>query len=213
MSLSHTSRPPSQEKLFDTAQSLPNGLVYRPHFITPNEEETILHYLTNLPLEHGSYTIRSIGETITTKRRMLGFGWNDTSIPRWLEPLRGKVAKWLDVPKSRITSALINEYIPGTGMGWHRDEGNIEHVVGISFGSWATMRFRPYSLKNRSEIIAIEMERRSAYIMQKQVHWSWQHSVMPVKHARYSITFRTVFHEAYTFEPATNPVVQHSWSE
>jgi alkylated DNA repair dioxygenase AlkB len=202
-------RHANQPKLIDTPQRLPNGLVYRPDFITLDEEETILHYLENMPLYHGEYTIRSIGETITTKRRYAGFGWKDGRLPRWLTPLQGKVAKWLDVPRESLGNALINEYLPGMGMGFHRDEGNIQHVIGISLGGWAVMRFRPYGWDNPANIISpkrsasqsvgrnpegifsLEVERRSVYIMQKEVHYQWQHSVMPVKVKRYSITFRT----------------------
>ena len=77
-------------------------------------------------------------------------------------------------------------------MGFHRDKEPIEHVVGISLGSRATMRFRPYNLERKSDVISLEVEPRSAYIMQKDVHHYYQHSVMPVKDLRYSITFRTL---------------------
>jgi alkylated DNA repair dioxygenase AlkB len=184
-------RVQGQAKLFDAPQHLPNGLVYRPDFINEDEEELILHYLDNMPMHRGSYTIRSIGETVITKRRMRGW-WGTERLPRWLLPLELKVAKWLDVPRTRLGNALVNEYQIGMGMGFHRDEGNIEHIVGISLRGWCTMKFRPYDdFKNPSDIIPLEVEPRSAYIMQKQVHWRYQHSVVPVKTHRYSITFRT----------------------
>jgi alkylated DNA repair dioxygenase AlkB len=58
------------------------------------------------------------------------------------------------------------------------------------------MRFRPLKKfsepKNPKDVIALELEPRSAYIMQGPVRWQWQHSVAKVSALRYSITFRTL---------------------
>lgn len=187
-----TYRPAFQEKLFDQAQRLPNGLVYRPNFITDDEEELLLAMIESCNLAHMKYDIQSTGESVMTRRRAAWFSERAIEgFPRWLHPLRARVAKWLDVPKRRLASALINEYIPGTGMGWHRDNEDIEHVVGVSLGTWCTMGFRPYALTRTEDIEWLELERKSAYIMQGSVRWDYQHRVMPVKALRYSITFRT----------------------
>lgn len=178
----------TQRKLFDEPRQFKNGLVYRPEFITPEEEEVLLIMIEHLPLRRTKYEIKTIGESVLSKKRA---GWFTDPLPRWLSPLQARIGKWLDVPKNRLTSALINEYISGTGMGWHRDEGNIDHLVGVSLGSRATIRFRPYNIQNGTDIIALELEPRSAYIMQGPVHREWQHSIMPVKEVRYSLTFRT----------------------
>lgn len=178
-----------QEKLFDAPQQLTNGLVYRPNFITPEEEAVLLIMIEHAPLSHSTYTIHTLGEKRLTRKRAV---WFPAPLPRWLTPLQLRVAKWLDVPKNRIAHALIQEYLPGTGMGFHRDKEPIEHVVGISLGNRATMRFRPYQVQDTKEMITLEVEPRSAYIMQKAVHQRYQHAVMPVKHLRHSITFRTL---------------------
>lgn len=186
-------RAGNQPKLFDTSATLSEGLVYRPDFITESEEEVLLAMLEKLPLSRMRYEIRDIGESVLTKRRATWFSTRSgEALPRWLEPLRARIAKWLDVSKKRLTSALVNEYTPGTGIGWHRDNEDIEHVVGISLGGWCTMRWRPYAVEKKSDIIALELEPRSAYIMQKEIRWRWQHSVMPTKTRRFSITFRTL---------------------
>lgn len=187
-----TLRSAFQEKLFDQARRLPNGLVYRPDFITEDEEEVLLAMIESCGLAHMRYDIKDIGESVMTRRRAAWFSERTPGgLPRWLHPLRGRIAKWLDVPKQRLTSALINEYIPGTGMGWHRDNEDIEHVVGVSLGAWCTMGFRPYALNRKEDVEWLELERRSAYSMQGSVRWNYQHRVMPVKDTRYSITFRT----------------------
>ncbi len=181
-----------QAKLFDEPKRLPNGLVYRPNFITEDEEEILLAMIENSPLSPTKYDIKSIGESVLTKRRAVWFSERaPAGLPRWLHPLQGRIAKWLDVPKHRLTSALINEYVPGSGMGWHRDNEEIEHVVGVSLAGWCTIGFRPYALEHKGDVVWLELERRSAYIMQGPVRWEYQHRVMPVTALRYSITFRT----------------------
>jgi alkylated DNA repair dioxygenase AlkB len=46
--------------------------------------------------------------------------------------------------------------------------------------------------KDPKKVVSIELEPRSAYIMQKDIRWKWQHSVAATKTLRYSITFRTL---------------------
>lgn len=193
-------RSGEQKKLIDTGVHLPTGLVYRPDFITVEEEADILSYIELLPLEEAQY-----GE-YRSKRRHFGFGWgydDDTKefipgppLPPFLGRVQRRIAKWLDISPQRVVEALINEYSPGSPIGWHRDNEAFEHIVGISLGGWARMRFRPIQprgeKKDASKVVSLELEPRSAYIMQKDIRWKWQHSVAPTKALRYSITFRTL---------------------
>ena len=187
-------RSASQPKLFDTAEALPNGLVYRPDFLSTDEEEILLAYIQNLPLFHAPF------REYTAKRRIMNFGWSfdfrknklipGPPLPTFLHGTQRKIAKWLQIPPANVAEALITEYSAGTQLGWHVDNEQFEKIVGVSLGSWSKIRFRP--LKNPKEIIPIELEPRSAYIMQNEVRWQWQHSVAPVPDLRYSITFRTL---------------------
>lgn len=193
-------RPGSQSKLIDTGVHLPTGLVYRPDFITPEEEAEILSYIELLPLEEAEF-----GE-YKSKRRHFGFGWGydydkkrfipGPPLPPFLRRIQLRIAKWLDISPSRVVEALINEYSPGSPLGWHRDNEAFEHIVGISLGGWARMRFRPIQRKEEKKdskkVVSLELEPRSAYIMQKDIRWKWQHSVAATKVLRYSITFRTL---------------------
>ncbi|MBX4216240.1 alpha-ketoglutarate-dependent dioxygenase AlkB [Candidatus Parcubacteria bacterium] len=179
---------------------LPNGLVYRPAFITEEEERDILSYIEHLPLEHAVYE-----DKYESKRRHLGFGWGyddekkkfipGPALPPFLKTIQVRIAKWLDIPKENVVEALINEYAETAGLGWHTDRESFEHIVGISLGGWARMRFRPLARKGERDpkkVISLELEPRSAYIMQQEIRWRWQHSVAPTKILRYSITFRTL---------------------
>ena len=113
--------------------------------------------------------------------------------PEFLLPFRRKVAHWLGMDESTFVHALCTQYQPGTPIGWHSDAPHFETIVGISLAGKARMRFRPYAAKNdKTAAIAIELEPRSAYVMQGDVRWRWQHHIPPTKELRYSITFRTL---------------------
>jgi alkylated DNA repair dioxygenase AlkB len=194
-----------QAKLFDLPDQMPNGLVYRPDFLTESEEEILLAYLGNLPLEHPRYhdAIKTEGMKYKSKRRHLGFGWGfdphreefikGEPLPPFLLPVQRKIAKWMGISPARIVEALVNEYSPGSSIGWHRDRERFEHIIGISLGGWARMRFRPLrKMGDPKAVVSFELEPRSAYIMQNEVRWDWQHSVADTRILRYSITFRTL---------------------
>ena len=193
-------RHAQQQKLFDIGAELPNGLIYRPDFLTESEEEVLLAYLQNLPLCHPRYK-----NEYEAKRRHVGFGWGwdyekerlipGEPLPPFLRGAQHKIAKWLQLAPGQVAEALVNEYTPGSAIGWHVDNEGFERIVGLSLGGWARMRFRPLRKKFQrepQEIVALELEPRSAYIMQGDVRWRWQHSVAPVSVLRYSITFRTL---------------------
>lgn len=195
-----TPRHAAQQTLFDVGAELPNGLIYRPDFITQSEEEVLLAYLSNLPLTHPLYK-----DAYEAKRRHMGFGWGWDSknkkllqgaeLPSFLQGLQRKIGKWLAIEPTRVAEALVNEYTPGSAIGWHVDNEGFEKIIGISLCGWARMRFRPLRRvheRQRAEVVTIDLEPRSAYIMQGDVRWHWQHSVAPVEALRYSITFRTL---------------------
>lgn len=201
----------TQASLFETKQRFPEGFVYRPNFLTVEEEAELLGYIEDLPLVHGS-----LGE-YTAKRRLINFGWGydfknrkiipGSPLPPFLRPLQRKVAKWLHIPASHVGEALITEYTEGAAIGWHVDSEPCEHIVGISLAGWSLMRLRPvhpsgYSDASRSrlrgsprmkrDIATHALGPRSAYILQGDSRWFYQHSIPPVEELRYSITFRTL---------------------
>lgn len=208
-------RSSNEIKLFDSGLSLPNGLQYKPEFISKSEENALISAFQTLPLHNAVF------REFTAKRRVVGYGWEydyrrdvlvpGEPLPAFLSLLVRKIGKWLDIPRSRIVEALVSEYRVSAGIGWHVDREKFEHIIGISLGGWCTMRWRPVSevIKNTSgvnplglnpgfsqnektEQISIELEPRSVYVMQKEIRWQWQHSIPPTKTHRYSITFRTL---------------------
>jgi alkylated DNA repair dioxygenase AlkB len=190
--------PSSQPDLFGTpAPALPDGMRYEPDFLAADEEADLLRSVTALPLAPMQY------QGYTALRRVVSYGGKyDFSrqrleaaepIPGWLDPLREKAARWLGVPPSAFTQALVAEYRPGTPLGWHRDVPDFEDVVGISLLAEATMRFRPYPPREpkRAEVLKVQVAPRSIYLLRGPARWEWQHSVSPTKALRYSITLRT----------------------
>lgn len=96
------------------------------------------------------------------------------------------------IAEREFVHVLCTEYPPGTPIGWHIDAPHFETIVGLSLAGKARMRFRPYAAKNDKAAIALDPERRSAYVMQGDIRWRWQHHLPPTKELRYSITFRTL---------------------
>ena len=191
-------RSGTQYKLFDQGAQLPEGLLYRPDFVTPEEEELLLAFIESVDLHKNRRPREAEGGF--AKRRSKGFGWGWDShyerfvpgppLPRFLGRFARKIAKWLDIPKDRVVEALINEYSPGAGVGFHRDNEGFEHIIGISLAGWCTMRFRPFD--KRAKALSLELEPRSAYVMHKNIRWGYMHSVAATRTLRYSITFRTL---------------------
>lgn len=147
-----------------------------------------------LPAPYGEYT---------AKRRILSFGWSYNEeagklmpsrepLPDFLRPLAARGAALAGIPKTRVVEALITEYRPGTGVGWHCDQESFQMVIGVSLGSWCSFDLRPLKSSGLSGEYSLTIEPRSAYLMKGESRWSYQHRVRPTKGHRYSITLRTL---------------------
>jgi alkylated DNA repair dioxygenase AlkB len=190
--------PVEQRDLFSAAPALPEGFIYELEFVSPAEEAQLIGWIRELPLTEAKY------REFTARRRTLSYGGKyDFSanklekapdIPSFLYPLREKIAGWVGIEPERFVHALVTEYAPGTPLGWHRDVPDFEVIVGVSLGGRARMRLRPYrpgEKQNRKDVIALELEPRSVYVMRGVARWGWQHAISETKELRYSITFRT----------------------
>ena len=135
------------------------------------------------------------------KRLTASYGWrydfDDASfapseaIPDWLLPLRAKAARSACLQPDELVQALLIRYDPGAGIGWHRDRPVFEHVLGISLGAPATMRFRrrrPGGFDRASVLLAP----RSIYHLTGEARHEWEHSIAAMEVKRWSITFRSL---------------------
>ena len=177
--------------------NLPEGLAYEPDFLARDEEQALIEVVRGLPLHAAKY------KEYTARRRVASFGGSydfDTNrllpaqpLVEALHPLRARVARWAGIEPDALRHVLVAEYAPGTPLGWHRDVPDHEDVFGVSLGSTAVLRFRPYPpvAPRREEVVKLRAAPRSIYALRGPARWAWQHSVAPVDELRWSITLRT----------------------
>jgi alkylated DNA repair dioxygenase AlkB len=187
----------TQAELFPTpTRPFAEGFVYEADFLNADEEQLLLEHIRALPFANAQY------KEFRAKRRVVSYGGRydydknqlnaAAPIPELLYPLRERVASWAGRAASDFSHALVAEYAEGVQLGWHRDVPDFEVVAGVSLLSACRMRFRRYPPAPREKSLGIELAPRSAYRMEGEARWGWQHSVPPVPALRYSITFRTL---------------------
>jgi DNA oxidative demethylase len=188
----------------------PDGFDYYPDFLSVAEECRLIEQIAALEFSE----VRMHG--VTAKRRVAHFGWiygyeswrlmPGPRLPDFLLPLRMRAATLLGREPKELSEALITEYPPGAGIGWHRDAPMFgPAVIGISLASACRFRFRR-DHAGRAESRTLRLEPRALYILHGPARAQWQHSIPPTNAWRYSMTFRTVRNEsrwaAATEEPA-----------
>jgi alkylated DNA repair dioxygenase AlkB len=179
--------------LFDTGPVLPEGFRYEPAFLSPDEERRIVRHVEALPFKEFEF------QGFLGKRRVVSFGWrydfNDRKLrkaddmPEFLLPLRRRAAAWAGLEPAAFQHALVTEYSPGAGIGWHRDKAVFDEVVGVSLLAACDFRFRRRH-GDKWERATVVAEPRSAYLLSGPARTEWEHSIPAVDHLRYSITFR-----------------------
>lgn len=179
--------------------SLPPGFHYRHDFISETEERDLLDGIASVTFS--DFEMRGV----VARRRVAFFGETydregAEPLPAFVLPLRAAIAEWAQVGVDAFAMALINEYRPGSPIGWHRDAPQYGIVAGLSLLSECRMKFRPYrspssrapTPSRRSATHEITLARRSAYLMTHQSRTAYEHHIPPVAELRYSITFRTL---------------------
>ena len=180
---------------------LPPGFLHRDEFITTVEEAGLAENIERV--EFATFEMRGV----VARRRVAFFGASydradspSPPIPDFLFPLRDRLATWAGVEPDDFAMALINEYRPGTPIGWHRDAPQYDIVAGVSLLSPCVMRLRPYvppsqataQKTRRKTTHEIELLPRSAYVIQGEARSAYEHSIPEVSQLRYSITLRTL---------------------
>ena len=139
------------------------------------------------------------------KRLTQSFGWSydfegggvaqADPIPDWLLPLRELAARFSGLDAEALVQTLLIRYDPGAGIGWHKDRPVFGDVVGISLGSAASLRLRRRKERGFTRV-SVPLEPRSAYHLTGEVRHAWEHSIVPMEEARWSVTFRTLAPDA-----------------
>jgi len=183
-----------QQELFPL-EGAPEGLLFQPEIMTPEEETAFLDVIQTLPF--GAFRMHGVD----AKRRVVRFGAHYVAgsaemkptheFPVSLESLRERAAALAAIPTNVLSESLVTEYPAGAGIGWHRDSPPFGIVSGISFCGGCRMRFQRGEGQQR-QTWSIELPPRSIYVMSGAAREEWQHSIPPVKEPRWSITFRTL---------------------
>jgi len=187
--------------LFEVAAKVPDGFIYHQNFISEAEEVELIREIQTLQLTPFKYY------QFTGKRRTVSFGWQYEfgsseitkvpDVPAFVLPIRTRAGNFFSLDPNSLVQTSIIEYSIGSPIGWHRDIPHFGVVLGISLGAACRMRFRKYSrarskTSKRDEILSIDLQPRSIYLMSGPSRESWQHSIPPVKGLRYAIMMRTL---------------------
>jgi alkylated DNA repair dioxygenase AlkB len=179
--------------LFD-APLLP-GLSQAEDIVSPEEEQALIAAIDASALAPFRF------HQWEGKRLTASYGWHydfdgggltpSGPIPDWLFPLRERAARFAGLRPDELAQSLLIRYDPGAGIGWHRDRPVFEHVLGISLGAPAAMRFR----RRRSggfDRATVPLPPRSIYHLTGAARRAWEHSIAPMDATRWSITFRSL---------------------
>lgn len=171
------------------------GLTTAHDIVTAEEEAALAAEIDAAPLQPFSF------RGWQGKRLTASYGWRydfDSArfapaapLPAWLLPLREQAARFAGLAADDLPHALLIRYDPGAGIGWHRDRPVFDHVIGISLGAEAMMRFRRRSEKG-FERRSLPLTPRAAYHLTGEARHDWEHSIVGVDRTRWSITFRSL---------------------
>lgn len=173
----------------------PARLRYQPELLSVEEERDVLEILEALRFD----PIVLHGQAARRTARHFGVGYDyearaplpGEEVPKWLLPLRERVAGLAAVRPEEFVEILVQRYPPGSTIGWHRDAPAFGDVAGISLGGSARLRFQR-GRGDARRVWEVQLEPRSGYVLSGAARTSWQHSIPPTKQLRYSITFRTL---------------------
>lgn len=192
---SRTMNVRAQPDLFAATPDWPQGFRYESGVISTEEQRALVEQLQTLPFKEFEF------QGFLGKRRVVSFGWRydfnnggfqkTDSIPDFLLPLRDRAARFAGLDADALAHALVLEYPPGAAIGWHRDRPMFDDVIGVSFTSPCTFRFRRKS-GPKWERRSLTAEPGSMYLLRGPSRTEWEHSIPGVDALRYSVTFRSL---------------------
>jgi alkylated DNA repair dioxygenase AlkB len=176
------------------AAPAPEGFVYIPDFLSPDEQDDLLCQLRPLTYEQDEFRKQLM------KRLWAQFGYNYVStgqkltpappIPSFLQRVIEKASPYYP-PEVEFDQCIVTLYPENAGIGWHTDSKRFsDWILGVSLASPGRLQFRP----NKTEKSSFEVTvfPGSLYAMHGVARWDYQHRLVPVKAERFSLTFRTV---------------------
>jgi alkylated DNA repair dioxygenase AlkB len=174
--------------------TLPDGFAYGADCVPPALARDLAQRFAALPFKNFDF------HGFQGNRRIVSYGWRyeysgrgqlreSGAAPDFLDPLKRIAADFAGLDADDFQQALITEYAPGAGIGWHRDKPMFEDVVAFSFQNPCRLRFRR---KNGGwDRAALTVSPGSAYLLRGPAREQWEHSIPAVDALRYSVTLRT----------------------
>jgi alkylated DNA repair dioxygenase AlkB len=192
MTPGHSSKS-GQFDLFGAATNGPDGFRYQADVISAEAENRLVDAIAALPFKEFEF------HGFRGKRRVVSFGYrydyaeralhSADPMPPLLLPLRAMAAAFAHLPAEAFRQALVTEYTPGAGIGWHCDKSVYGEVVGISLLAPCIMRFRRAATGGWDRR-SLPLQPRSVYLLDGPARWEWEHSIPALDITRYSVTFR-----------------------
>jgi alkylated DNA repair dioxygenase AlkB len=174
--------------------SAPAGFRYAPELILPTAEQGFVAQFEALPFKpfdfhghQGNRRIVSYGYRYDYAGRTLR---KSEAMPEFLRSLRDVASQFSGIAADKLEQALVTEYAPGAGIGWHRDKPMFEDVVSLSFMAPCVLRLRQQDGTGWRRQSA-EIAPRSGYLLHGSVRSEWEHSIVPMDVLWYSVTFRS----------------------
>ncbi|TCH99376.1 alpha-ketoglutarate-dependent dioxygenase AlkB [Roseococcus sp. SYP-B2431] len=171
------------------------GLATTNDLVTATEEKSLIAAIDAADLSPFRF------QGWTGKRLTTSYGWTydfdagrvqrGGPFPEWLLPYRSRAARFARLAEEDLRQALLIRYGPGAGIGWHKDRPAYEHVVGLSLGAAATMRFRRRQ-GGKFERVNLPLPPRGAYHLAGEARHDWEHSIAEMELPRWSVTFRSL---------------------
>jgi alkylated DNA repair dioxygenase AlkB len=186
-----------QADLFDEPLSpcLPRGLRSEDGFLCEQEERALIAHIGGVQLSPFRF------QQWTGHRLTHSYGWSydfqngafarAEPVPSWLMTVKERAAGFAGLDPADLVQALVIRYDPGAGIGWHKDRPVFEHVVGISLGVPAVLRFRQRTQAGFSRLL-VPLAPRSIYHLSSEARHGWEHSIVARDTRRWSITFRSL---------------------
>jgi DNA oxidative demethylase len=186
------------QTLFSIDPGLPPGFSYFPSFLSEEEEQRLAHAVPGMELHP------MVFRGFEAKRRVQSFGYDYNFDKRQLQkgkPVPGdfrflitKVADFLALDTDSFAELLVTEYPEGSVINWHRDAPPFGIIAGVSLLADCRFRLRPYDKgkQGKRSVITVPVQRRSLYVIRDEARTAWEHSILPVKSRRLSVTLRTL---------------------
>jgi alkylated DNA repair dioxygenase AlkB len=174
--------------------SAPRGFRYEPLFLGAPEQQGLLDKIAGLEYTHDRFRGRALRRSyvqygfayITAGRQLT----SALPIPEFAQSLINHVRRAIpDTPA--FNRCIVTKYPAGAGIGWHTDAPQFgDCLVAVSLAAPAMLEFRGVGAAHAT--YSLVLAPGSLYLCRGAARWHYQHRVLPVKGARYSITLRTV---------------------